>query len=117
MQSRGSGRVICGLWACAYGVVFALPYSQDAVFAHNQHTKFLAGLALAGYGDVAADWMACVADPFPSFSWLLKWQHRLLGVHLEAGSHPFVHLSLRADVLALRGHDADDVDQVHAARG
>ena len=39
-----------------------------------------------GYRDIAADWMAGTADPFPLFSRFLEWQCRLpgfgLGVHL-----------------------------------
>lgn len=65
-----------------YPVIFALAYSQAALFSGNQNTKFISGLARAGYGDIAADWMARITDPFPLFSHLLDLQYRLFGLHL-----------------------------------
>lgn len=64
-----------------YSIVFALAYSQAALFSGNQNTKFISGLAMAGYGDVASDWMARITDPFPLFSHLLELQYRLFGLH------------------------------------
>jgi hypothetical protein len=72
-------------WGLLYGIIFGLSYSQEALFSSNQNTKFITGLALAGYGDIAADWMARITDPFPLFSHLLKWQYQLLGLY--AGTH------------------------------
>ncbi len=72
-------------WYCLYAILFGLAYSQKALFTSNQNTKFISGLALAGYGDIAADWMAHVTDSFSLFSHVLKWQYQLLGLH--AGVH------------------------------
>ena len=72
-------------WALLYGILFGLSYSQEALFSSNQNTKFITGLALAGYGDIAADWMARITDPFPLFSHVLKWQYQLLGLYV--GTH------------------------------
>jgi len=71
--------------AYLYPIIFGLAYSQEALFSSNQNTKFITGLALAGYRDIAADWMARITDPFPLFSHLLKWQYQLLGLY--AGTH------------------------------
>lgn len=59
------------IWRLWYPLVFGLAYSQEALFSSNQNTKFITGLARAGYRDVAADWMAGITDPFPLFSQLL----------------------------------------------
>lgn len=42
------------------------------LFSGNQNTKFLFGLADAGWGDLAADWMANTKDPLPIYSFLVK---------------------------------------------
>jgi hypothetical protein len=75
------------LWLYVYPILFGLAYSQAPLFVQNQNTKFISGLALVGYRDVAADWMASITDPFPLFSHLLKWQYDLLGLYTG------VHLS------------------------
>jgi hypothetical protein len=72
-------------WLYLYPIIFGLAYSQGALFSSNQNTKFITGLALAGYGDIAADWMAGITDPFPLFSHLLAWQYQFLGLY--AGTH------------------------------
>lgn len=68
-------------WKYGYPILFALAYSQDALFSSNQNTKFISGLALAKYRDIAADWMAAATDPFPIFSTVLKWQYQWLGLY------------------------------------
>ena len=73
------------LWFCCYPIFFGIAYSQAVIFTSNQNTKFVSGLALAHYRDVASDWMAGISDPFPVFSYILKWQYELLG--LFAGVH------------------------------
>ena len=67
-------------WFRAYPLIFALSYSQAALFEDNQNTKFIVGLARAGYRDIASDWLAGITDPFPLFSFLLTWQVERLGV-------------------------------------
>ena len=88
-------------WALLYGVLFGLAYSQGALFCSNQNTKFISGLALAGYGDIAADWMARITDPFPLFSHALKWQYQLLGLYV--GIHfPFFLIVGAYGILGVR---------------
>jgi len=96
MTDRTGKKTNNNLWLYIYPILFGLAYSQAPLFYSNQNTKFISGLALAGYRDVAADWMARITDPFPLFSHLLKWQYQLLGLY--AG----VHLSFLL-VLALYG--------------
>jgi hypothetical protein len=96
MTDRTGKKTDNNLWLYVYPILFGLAYSQAPLFTENQNTKFISGLALAGYRDVAADWMARITDPFPLFSHLLKWQYQLLGLY--AG----VHLSFLL-VLALYG--------------
>ncbi len=94
-------------WRLWYPLIFALAYSQEALFSSNQNTKFITGLALAGYRDIAADWMAGITDPFPLFSHLLALQYRFLGLHagthliflLLAGAYAFLALRLARDLL------------------
>ena len=78
-------KIPAGRWLLLYGIVFGLSYPQEALFSSNQNTKFITGLARAGYGDIAADWMARITDPFPLFSYLLQWQYQFLGLY--AGTH------------------------------
>jgi hypothetical protein len=52
----------------ALGAGFAIAYTQQPLYHTNQNTYFLHGLANAGYGSVARDWMATTADPFPVFT-------------------------------------------------
>jgi len=62
-----------------WAVVFTLAYTLLPVFAENQHTKCLAGLARAGMGFLARDWLAGTTDPFPLFTTLVEWTYRATG--------------------------------------
>ncbi len=84
-EIRTQKKIFAGRWLLLYGILFGLSYPQEALFSSNQNTKFITGLARAGYGDIAADWMARITDPFPLFSHLLQWQYQLLGLY--AGTH------------------------------
>ena len=75
------------IWYSIYPLIFGLAYAQKAIFTENQNTKFISGLAMAHYGDIASDWMAHITDPFPLFSFILKWTYQVIGLHLG------VHLS------------------------
>ncbi|MEA3337307.1 MAG: DUF6798 domain-containing protein [Chloroflexota bacterium] len=55
-------------WAAAFG----LAYTQWPLFSGNQNTKFLHGLAGAGFGYLGEDWLANTLDPLPAFSWLVR---------------------------------------------
>lgn len=59
-------------WSLA-GIVFALAYTQAPLFTGNQNSKFLIGLARAGYGSLSRDWLANTTDPFPLFTALVRW--------------------------------------------
>ena len=85
MTTETEKKIPAGRWLLLYGILFGLSYPQEALFSSNQNTKFITGLARAGYGDIAADWMARITDPFPLFSHLLQWQYQLLGLY--AGTH------------------------------
>lgn len=73
-------------WAAA----FDLAFTQWPLYSENQHTKFLHGLAWAGYGELSGDWLANTIDPLPAFSGLVFLVQRFL--------HPFafyaIHLLL-----------------------
>lgn len=52
-------------------IIFCFVYIQGPLFRSNQHTKFLHGLAKAGYGYLKYDWLANTIDPLPVFSFLV----------------------------------------------
>ena len=51
-----------------WAVVFGLAYTQAPLYYSNQHQYFLHGLAKAGHGQLADDWLANTVDPTPLFS-------------------------------------------------
>ena len=63
-------------------VLFSIIYTQAPLYTSNQNLYFLPGLAQAGYGNLAEDWLANRADPMPLFSALVSWTYRL--THLPA---------------------------------
>lgn len=69
-MSRPALRVL--LPAC---ILFAAAYAQSPLFSSNQNTYFLTGLARAGYGYLAGDWMAGQTDPIPVFSFIVYVVH------------------------------------------
>lgn len=52
-------------------IVFSLAFRQTPIYQQNQHTKFLHGIAKAGYGYLKNDWFAKTIDPLPVFSFLV----------------------------------------------
>jgi hypothetical protein len=52
--------------------VFGIAYTQRPLYYDNQTTKFLHGLAQAGYGFLANDWLANTIDPLPAFTFLVR---------------------------------------------
>lgn len=66
------------LWILA-PLLLGLAYGQRALFCSNQHTKFVIGLAQAGYGYLNEDWFASTTDPFPIFSALVAFLWRTFG--------------------------------------
>lgn len=58
--------------------VFGISYTQRPLYYDNQTTKFLHGLAQAGYGFLENDWFASTIDPLPAFTFLVKTTHLYL---------------------------------------
>jgi hypothetical protein len=56
----------------AWSAVFALIYTQLPLYTSNQYQYYLHGLAHAGYGYLANDWLARTLDPTPLFSLLIE---------------------------------------------
>src|SRR2546423_1575197 len=56
----------------------AAAYTQAALYYSNQNQSFLHGLAHAGEGLLAEDWLAKTNDPTPVFSALVTITARLL---------------------------------------
>ena len=57
--------------------LFAVIYTQSPLYTSNQNQYFLHGLAQAGVGYLAEDWLANTLDPTPVFSSLVEWTYRL----------------------------------------
>src|SRR5215212_9886161 len=64
--------------ALAGAALFAATYCQAPLYYSNQNQYFLHGLARAGEGTLAEDWLAKTKDPTPAFSTLVEWTARLL---------------------------------------
>jgi hypothetical protein len=58
--------------------LFAAAYCQAPLYYSNQNQYFLHGLARAGEGDLADDWLAQTKDPTPAFSTLVEFTARSL---------------------------------------
>lgn len=56
-----------GSFLC-WSAIFGLSYTQAALYYSNQNQYFLQGLADAGRGQLAEDWLANTRDPTPVFS-------------------------------------------------
>jgi hypothetical protein len=64
-------------------IAFALAHTQTPLYYSNQNQYFLQGLADAGRGHLAADWLANTRDPTPVFSALVS------ATYSVAGEWPF----------------------------
>lgn len=60
--------------------MFGIAYTQDPIYnsPDNQNTKFLQGLAKAGYGLLSEDWLANTIDPLPAFSFLVQFTYQYI---------------------------------------
>ncbi len=54
------------------GILFGIAYVQQPLYTSNQNTKFLQGMAAAGYGYLDQDWLANTLDPLPVFTTLIQ---------------------------------------------
>lgn len=82
---RGQGwrrRLGAGGVFLAAALVFSLAHGLSPLYTINQDSYFLHGLADAGRGFLAADWLAGTADPFPLFSLLVRLTAELLDERL-----------------------------------
>jgi hypothetical protein len=89
--------------ACLFlllSAVFTAAYCQAPLYYSNQHQYSLHGLARAGHGLLADDWLANTADPTPAFSALVAFT----AGHLHPwGFHVYHALLLGAYAAAMLG--------------
>ncbi len=62
----------------AWGILLGIAYGQSPLYTSNQNQYFLHGLAQAGQGLLAEDWLANTTDPTPVFTWLVVITTRFL---------------------------------------
>lgn len=55
-----------------WSLVFGIIYAQSPLYSSNQYQYFLHGIAHAGEGYLARDWLANTIDPLPLFSALVE---------------------------------------------
>ncbi len=55
-----------------WSLVFGIIYAQSPLYSSNQYQYFLHGIAHAGEGYLAHDWLANTIDPLPLFSALVE---------------------------------------------
>jgi hypothetical protein len=67
--------------------LFALAHTQSPLFFSNQNQYLLHGLAQAGYGHLATDWLATTKDPTPVFSTLVSLLFRTGGLFAIQVAH------------------------------
>jgi hypothetical protein len=60
------------------GLVLGISYVQEPLYTSNQNTKFLQGMAQAGYGYLDQDWLANTLDPLPVFTGLVQFTQAYL---------------------------------------
>lgn len=71
-------KILNGFYFLIITFVFNISYLQTYIYRFNQHTKFLHGLAKAGFGFLKNDWLANTIDPLPVFSYLIFFTYRFL---------------------------------------
>lgn len=74
----GASRRTVLLTLIIWAVIFGIAFTQWPLYSENQNTKYLQGLAGAGYGELADDWLANTLDPLPVFSALVGLTYRFL---------------------------------------
>jgi len=83
----------------ALGLVMALALPTEPLFYGNQNTKFLHGLAEAGYGHLDEDWQANTRDPLPVFSGFVRLVAQYAGTHAFYLCQLIVFLSMAAALI------------------
>src|SRR5690606_36906881 len=56
------------VWLLAWAALLTLAAAQEPLYSDNQNTKFLHGLAAAGYGNLDGDWLYSTFNVFPVFT-------------------------------------------------
>ena len=97
----------------ALSTLFAIGYSQSPLYTSNQNQYFLHGLASAGYGDLAEDWLANTLDATPLFSKLVELSYNLL--HQSSIFYVYYALLMGIYLYSLIGI-ADRLLNLHASR-
>src|SRR5580704_7472678 len=70
-RQRGAGLGVFA--ALIWAVISAAAFGLAPLYYSNQNQYFLHGLAAAGRGDLATDWLANTRDPTPPFSAAVTW--------------------------------------------
>jgi hypothetical protein len=81
--------------ALVVAAALAASYQQASLYISNQYAAFVPGFARAGYGNLAADWIAQKGDPIPVVTWLVETTMR---AHWVSGF--YVYFALLAAVYA-----------------
>ncbi len=83
--------------------LFGIAYTQDPIYysPENQNTKYLQGLARAGYGFLNNDWTANTIDPLPVFTALVQFTYQFF--HPEYGFYLWYFLVFGAYAYSLIG--------------
>ena len=76
-MTRGFG--LSRRWFALSAVALGTSYGLLPLYSSNQNHRFLIGLARAGEGLLADDWLSSTVDPFPVFSAYITLVHRFLG--------------------------------------
>ena len=76
MPIRARLRSVLG--SAVWGVLLGIAYGQSPLYTSNQNQYFLHGLAQAGQGLLAEDWLANTTDSTPVFTWIVVITARFL---------------------------------------
>ena len=94
----------------AWSALFAVIYAQSPLYASNQNTYFLHGLAQAGLGNLDKDWLANTLDALPVFTALIYWTYSIfnsgfpfyLYYALQMGVYFFSLLGIADELFGIR---------------
>lgn len=100
-----SRRQVSVLKFLVVAIIFSLAYTQEPIYNSpessdgNQNTKFLHGLARAGFGSLDRDWMAGTIDPLPAFTTLVEFTYQY--IHREYAFYVYYGLIMGLYVYSL----------------
>ena len=93
----GLGVLSAFFWAAA----FVAASGQPPLYFSNQNQYFLHGLAAAGRGDLAHDWLANTGDPTPAFSAGVGWLYTHAGESAFYGVYAILQAVYFVSLVAL----------------